>query len=64
MTSHRKSFGQRMKALARRYKAGEFGNMSWKDIVRKYMRSGSTPKSAHAAKRRRSRSRRHRRSRR
>ena len=44
MTSHKKMFGDKMKKLGKRYRAGEFGGMSWKDVVRTHMRAGSRSK--------------------
>ena len=44
MTSHKKMFGDKMKKLGKRYRAGEFRGMSWKDVVRTHMRAGSRSK--------------------
>ena len=52
MTSHKKSFGDKMKKLGKRYRAGEFHGMSWKDVVRTHMRAGSSSKRSRSTRRR------------
>jgi hypothetical protein len=51
MTSHKKSFGDKMKKLGKRYRAGEFRGMSWKDVVRTHMRAGSLKRSKRSSRR-------------
>ena len=52
--THLKKYTNRMKELGRRYRNGEFGNQSWKSVVKTHMKkgSGSRKRSRRRSKRR------------
>ena len=50
---HLKKYTNKMKELGRRYRNGEFGNQSWKSVVKTHMKKGGSRK--RSRRRRRSR---------